>query len=768
MKRSTLLAAMCLAAGVGCSALQAQAAEETALLETADPVSSKTEDKDAGSLSYDEETAAVSIETAADADLETVPLTETVQEASEPDSSPEANLAEDQPEEQTKTPAADDAASSEALETAEEESAAEADPDTAVIPEAVKDNNRVLSSQIEGWNETKTSYIKDGKAAVGLVEIDQQTYFFDNSGLMLKGQKKIGDDYYCFDLETGVMKKGITYLSEDYNSKRNGGAKTVYYDLVTGKMRHGQKLIEGDYYCFDINSGAMKTGFTWLGIEYEPFHPKVVYYNEDGKMMHGQKKIDGEWYCFDINSGERKTGLTWLGIEYEPYHPKAVFYDEKGRMRKGIQQIDGKTYAFDVNSGARLTGLTWLGVEYDKENPRAVYFNERGQLETGEKLINGDWYCFDHKTGARMTGIVTLGKEYGYSTPRTVGYSERGKRLGGLQTLNGKRMLFDPATGIVQTVFNQLGQNYGLDEAIIVYTDKNGVLQTGEQKIDGNWYCFDHQTGAMKTGLTSLDSSYTGKDPVMYYYDEKGCKQFGSLILGTKFYDLDEKTGALHSKPIDFTGKELKLDMNLGRTNNCFDVSSLVNTVLRAFGLPEISLLCTDTGGAMELGTVLDRSPWYRLANSPEDIKPGSFFCSTGVYTVNNRGQEKYSQKIQVNQEYGHVFIITSGEGKPNDTVVHDFYECGFTHESEKVGHDMSGTIWWKDDNQSAWFTRPVHSQNYVIRNNYYAGWVTPTQQFYELMLKLALKNTTLSGSDLSGKHLIGGSPRGSIRFTMM
>ena len=562
MKKSTLAAALITAAGLGLLAGQTdiQAAEETAepvtevaLTETVETAADTeaaaekvTAPEDAAQMA--EDTAPLTTEVT---ESEATP-TEVKSEVTEPvKTDPEAVETKTEEDAAAKEEAPAQEADSDLLstsstkrpETENKKDTADADAKKEETTAPGSTTTELLNPVVTGWKDGQ--YLLEGKPiSAGLHEIDGQTYYFDASGRLLKGQKKIGDDYYCFDLETGVMKKGITYLSEDYNSKRNGGAKTVYYDLVTGKMRHGQKLIEGDYYCFDINSGAMKTGFTWLGIEYEPFHPKVVYYNEDGKMMHGQKKIDGEWYCFDINSGERKTGLTWLGIEYEPYHPKAVFYDEKGRMRKGIQQIDGKTYAFDVNSGARLTGLTWLGVEYDKENPRAVYFNERGQMETGEKLINGDWYCFDHKTGGRMIGLVTLGKDYGYSTPKTALYSERGKRLTGLQTVNGKQMIFDLEDGAMKTGFMKLGKDYGLEKTITVYADENGIMLTGEQKIDGYWYCFEHETGAMMTGLTELDSTYT-KKPKTVLYDEQGRMLYGERMVNGKVYTFDNVTGAL-------------------------------------------------------------------------------------------------------------------------------------------------------------------------------------------------------------------------------
>ena len=40
----------------------------------------------------------------------------------------------------------------------------------------------------------------------------------------------------------------------------------------------------------------MAKGFTKLG-------PRTVYYGDDGAMRYGEQKIDGRWYYFDKNSG---------------------------------------------------------------------------------------------------------------------------------------------------------------------------------------------------------------------------------------------------------------------------------------------------------------------------------------------------------------------------------------------------------------------------------------------------------------------------------
>lgn len=65
----------------------------------------------------------------------------------------------------------------------------------------------------------------------------------------------------------------------------------VYYDSTSG-MTHGEKLIEGNWYFFDLGNGNMKRGFCTLP------YGKFVYYKNDGSMAKGEQLIAGKWYFF--------------------------------------------------------------------------------------------------------------------------------------------------------------------------------------------------------------------------------------------------------------------------------------------------------------------------------------------------------------------------------------------------------------------------------------------------------------------------------------
>ncbi|WP_201782333.1 L,D-transpeptidase family protein, partial [Liquorilactobacillus aquaticus] len=127
--------------------------------------------------------------------------------------------------------------------------------------------------------------------------------------------------------------------------------KTVYYN-TSGQMQYGQQQINGKWYLFDQNTGAMKTGFQYISNQ-----KKTAYYNTSGQMQYGQQQINGKWYLFDQNSGAMKTGFQYISNQN-----KIAYYDGQGRMLYGSQTINGKSYNFNNATGA-LTNVDSIGLK---------------------------------------------------------------------------------------------------------------------------------------------------------------------------------------------------------------------------------------------------------------------------------------------------------------------------------------------------------------------------------------------------------------------
>ena len=215
----------------------------------------------------------------------------------------------------------------------------------------------------------------------------RKTCYYASNGQMQYGSQRIGNYYCYFDPSTGSMHLGWLTL--------NG--KKYYYDK-NGHKVFGEQTIDGSKCLFDKNTGALKSQSKPNVIVkpvnsngWKTVNGKTFYYSK-GKAVTGQQHIDGKWYLFDKNTGAMKTGLQWISDQH-----KTCYYNGKGQMQYGQQHIGGKWYLFDKNTGAMKTGLQWIS-----DQRKTCYYNGKGQMLYGRQYINGRWYNFNRWTGALM------------------------------------------------------------------------------------------------------------------------------------------------------------------------------------------------------------------------------------------------------------------------------------------------------------------------------------------------------------------------------
>lgn len=174
----------------------------------------------------------------------------------------------------------------------------------------------------------------------------QGNQYYYEGGQKVKGEKKIGLNWYYFDPKTGAMRTGIVNLGE----------KTVYY-APNGQMQYGEQKIDGSWYYFKPGNGAMQTGIVDLG-------EKTVYYASNGQMQYGEQKIDGSWYYFKPGTGAMQIGFVDL-------ENKRVYYDYTGKMVYGERVISGHYYYFKEGSGAMCRSEWFNGFYYDENGHKA-------------------------------------------------------------------------------------------------------------------------------------------------------------------------------------------------------------------------------------------------------------------------------------------------------------------------------------------------------------------------------------------------------------
>ena len=195
-----------------------------------------------------------------------------------------------------------------------------------------------------GWRKSGNkwwySYGHGGYAKSVFLTWGDDTYYFDASGYMVTGWRKVYGNWFHFK-SNGLMSLGWQKI----------GGKWYYFDRDTGIMAIGLRKLGIDRYYF-ASSGAMKTG--WQKVS-----GKWAYFTPSGPMAKGWQKVGGSWYYFDLGTGAMQTG--WKNISGKRY-----WFANSGAMATGWKQIGGKYYYFESNGV--MAKSKWVGSYYVQSN----------------------------------------------------------------------------------------------------------------------------------------------------------------------------------------------------------------------------------------------------------------------------------------------------------------------------------------------------------------------------------------------------------------
>lgn len=276
-----------------------------------------------------------------------------------------------------------------------------------------------------GWgssNGNRCYYIK-GERVIGFANIDNNSYFFADTGAMQTGWQDIQGATYYFGSD-GVMQ--TSWIELDGNK---------YYLAADGKLQRGWQTIGGSRYYFDPIHGVMKTGWQYID-------GNTYYLNSNGIMQTGFQTIAGSKYYLGDN-GILHTG--WLSLNGKNYYCSA---SKGGKLATGKWAIEGNNYYFE-NSGVMVTGSVEI-------SPNNVYhFDENGRFQ----------YCDITKTNLSTTSsdsYVTL-------TNRGGGYTRSHSQH------------FDNA------VENVLSMKIELKITGMDYGNANGKWQVHIRTLNGKW-----------------------------------------------------------------------------------------------------------------------------------------------------------------------------------------------------------------------------------------------------------------------------------------
>ena len=399
----------------------------------------------------------------------------------------------------------------------------------------------VISEQFsEGFvdrNGKKYYRYSNGKYASGLVEIDGETYYFNEKNYsMYTGLIVLNDVRYYFDDESGKAITGLKYVESNGNTYYFQGGKGAavgwldtdeglrYFNPI-GIMLTGMQTMDENIYYFDVKTGLAKQGFFKnpstgqlyyfdgkhgaIKNKFFSINEKTYFCGKDGALARGLTKINGKRYYFDTETGAQEKGVISVG------YGKIIYIGEDGTCVSGLQKVNDKYYYFDPDVNLAISGMK-------KINEDVFYFDE----ETGEaqkgfiKIENNTYYFADNYK--MVTGINEINGKIYY-------FDESGKMYTGILKDGNTRYCFDKNTGEAISGWSTAENGY-----IYYYDQETHKALTGENIIDNKKFFF-YDTGALRTGIIRDNNNNT------YYYTENGEIGKGFIVTGGKTYYFDKE-----------------------------------------------------------------------------------------------------------------------------------------------------------------------------------------------------------------------------------
>ena len=293
----------------------------------------------------------------------------------------------------------------------------------------------------------------EGKAVTGLHSIDNVTLYFDKEGKQAKGRLvEIDGQTHYFDRDSGAMwtnrtleLNGIRYVIDQNGYvtmnkpgqfiqdkdgdwayiKENGQLATglqiinhqKYYFDPTGKQAKGKRLLlDGKYYFFDNDTGAMFVNKFHETGDY--FSKKYTYFGEDGSQIFGWATIDGKRVYFKEDGYQVRNDRHKIG-DFDYFFKKDgsmlsddidgdykyYYADKDGHLQFGWVTHNNETYYISPPWGAE--NRTYL----ENINEKTYLLGPKGRLlrnTATDTSTSWNGFCISDENGVVKTGVIRL------------------------------------------------------------------------------------------------------------------------------------------------------------------------------------------------------------------------------------------------------------------------------------------------------------------------------------------------------------------------
>ena len=253
-------------------------------------------------------------------------------------------------------------------------------------------------------------HFSDTEMSTGWVDIDNEVYYFNESGARVSGWRELPgrdeddwDEYWYYFTSAGKMVKKTTREIQDalYIFDEEGRMLTGWVNIsdFTSTLRDDLSSGDFDNLRYFEESGAAANGWKYMDSAHDL--EASWYYFRDGRPYstnykatevgdYGMVKINNEYYCFD----------------------------EEGKLVTGLVEANGKYFYFDDENGQMQTGK--MTVYSDDFYNEIFYFatsgsvGERGAGVTGVKdgYLYEDGLLVKAEDGIKYDCVEVGGKKY--------------------------------------------------------------------------------------------------------------------------------------------------------------------------------------------------------------------------------------------------------------------------------------------------------------------------------------------------------------------
>ena len=367
---------------------------------------------------------------------------------------------------------------------------------------------------ILGWNETHDMYTKeDGSFAIGWQEIDQEMYYFNESGI-LQCDQWIDNHYVGLD---GKMAKN-QWINDRYVDSNGLWQQNCWVNNGKWLYRYGDG--------------------TYAQNKFEVINGSTYYFDADGYMVTGWSTIESNWYYFNA-SGCMITNA-WVGNYYlgsDGVMARNTWIDNVYVDASGLRQQNG--WIYNGRWWYRYGDGSYPCSKFDVINGSTYYFDDSGYMVTGWKSIESNWYYFN-ASGCMVTNTWVGDYYLDFDGKMAISQWINDRYVGQDGAWDKSKELYVMEQDSLGTRFvNQKTLEYEKDGWIKIksgsyYVDSNGYALVGTQILEDKTYHFD-ENGKLITGWY-MENEHT------YWLDTNGQKVSGWKFINSIWYYFDSNT----------------------------------------------------------------------------------------------------------------------------------------------------------------------------------------------------------------------------------